>query len=188
MKHFDHCQCAQCRSKQPPRTENPCGFLMQQIIAQGRNQLHCQRFCLSLSPLPRILVPPYTIRDVQLCGEIAIARDTNTCGCAQNLSATIPLSVLVCDSTGNTHTALSHITVPVAMRHATHGGNSCQYLAQAEVQLCQQPVCFEDPAQVPVCLNVCIQVYGVRFTAMLTPTPCPACPLPLPLYPQPCRR
>lgn len=187
MKHFDHCQCAQCRKKQPPKQESPCGFLMQQIVSQGKAQLHCQRFALTLSPLPRILVPPYTIRDVRVCGEIALSQAESTCNCGHTLTASIPLSVLICDDRGNSHTALAYITVPVAIREA-QAGNACHYLAQAEVQLCQRPICFDDPAQVQLCLNVCIQVYGVRFAAMLAPSPCPACPPPLPLFPQPCRR
>lgn len=187
MKHFDHCQCDKCRKKQPPRPESPCGFVMQQIVSQGRNQLHCQRFCLSLSPLPRILVPPYTIRDIRVCGEIALAPDANDCRCTPGLTATIPLSVFICDERGNTHTALAHITVPVALREG-YGQSACQYLAQAEARLCQ-PVCFEDPQEVSVCLSVCIQVYGVRLSAMMAPSACaPVCPPPLPLYPEPCCR
>lgn len=187
MEHFDHCQCDKCRRKQPPRAECPCGFVMQQIVSQGRNQLHCQRFCLSLSPLPRILVPPYTIRDIRVCGAIALAPDAGNCLCARTLSATIPLSVLICDNCGNTHTALSHITVPVSMREGC-GLTACQYLSQAEVRLCQTPNCFEDPAQVAVCLTVCIKVYGVRLSAMLSPSCASSNPPPLPIYPQPCRR
>lgn len=160
---------------------------MQQIVSRGQAQLHCQRFCLTLSPLPRILVPPYTIRDIRVCGDITLMPDMDYCDCSQRLNASIPLSAFICDERGNTHTALAHITVPVTM-HESRVAAACRYLSQAEVQLCQRPVCFDDPAEVSVCLTVCLQVYGVRLAAMLSPAPCPICPPPLPLYPQPCQR
>ncbi len=158
---------------------------MQQIVARGQSQLHCQRFCLSLSPLPRMLVPPYTIRDIRVCGEITLNPDADGCGCGNRLNAAIPLSVFICDDRGNAHTARALITVPVAMHEGRPA--ACRYLSQAEVQLCQRPVCFDDPAEVSVCLTVCLQVYGVRLAAMLSPAHSPVCPPPLPLYPQPCR-
>lgn len=183
MKHFDHCQCEKCRPQHPPRAEAACGFLMQQIVVQGRLQERCRRYCLSLSPLPRILVPPYTIRDVQVCGDITVNRE-NTCGCGEAL-VTLPLSVLVCDQRGQSHRASASLTVRVPLR-GMHYDNALSYLAQAEVRLCPPSPCFDDPAQAPVCLTVCVQVFGVQHKALYAPSPCaPACPPPLPLYPQP---
>lgn len=182
MKHFDHCLCEKCRPKHPPYAEAGCGFLMQQIVAQGRYQERCQHYCLTLSPLPRILVPPYTIRDAQVCGDITVSRE-NACGCGEAI-VTLPLSVLVCDQRGQSHRAAASIEVHVPLRGGQHE-NALSYIAQAEVWLCQQVSCFEDPAQVSVCLSVCVQVYGVSLKALYASNPCaPACPQ-LPLYPQP---
>lgn len=181
MKHFDHCQCEKCRQQRPMRPEAACGFLMQQIVSQGRLQERCRRFCLTLSPLPRILVPPYFIRDVQLCGDITVDLQDS---CMQETAVTLPLSVLVCDQTGNSHRAQAAITVRVPLRNMYHE-SPASYLAQAQVTLCQQCGCFNDPAQASVFLSVCVQVFGVQHKALYTPSPCaPACP-PLPLYPQP---
>ncbi|MBR5231745.1 MAG: hypothetical protein IKW00_05800 [Clostridia bacterium] len=186
MKHFDHCQCAQCRKSPLPVPQAPCGFLMQQIVSQGEAHPSCQSYCLSLSPLPRILVPPYTVRNVSVCGDIALSEDQNAC-CRPALSATLPLSVTLCDQSGNTHTAQAFITVSVPMQ-TPYNCNCTRYVAEAAVRLCRGPVCFTDPMQVDICLDVCVKVYGVKPQVVYTHTACAsACPQ-LPLYPPPgCR-
>lgn len=182
MKHFDHCQCDKCRQQRPMRPEAACGFLMQQIVSQGRLQERCRRFCLSLSPLPRLLAPPYSIRDVQVNGDITVL--PSDC-CAQEAAVTLPLSVLVCDQKGDSHRAQAQITVHVPLRQSHHEQIS-SYYAQAQVHLCPQCYCFDDPTQASVFLTICVQVFGVQLKPLYAPSPCaPACPPPLPLYPQP---
>lgn len=184
MKHFDHCQCEKCRPQHLPHQDMACGYLMQQIVAQGQLQARCQHFCLSLSPLPRILVPPYAIRDVQLAGDIAVTQEEG-CHSAHAL-ASLPLSVLVCDQKGNSHRASASVTVRIPLR-SLYRETAQSYFAKAQVVLCQQCPCFEDPAQAPVLLTLCVQVFGVALKALYAPSPCaPACPPPLPIYPQPC--
>lgn len=183
MKHFDHCQCSQCR-RERKRPQAACGYLMQQIISHGKAHLPCKRFYLTLSPLPRILVPPLRISAVQVGGEPVVSEESAAC-CGE-VQITIPLSVLVCDQRGQTHTAQSSITVSVCLRSA-HWYEDAFWLAKALVRLCQSPVCFEDAAQVAVCLDVCAQVYLVRMQAMYAPSPCEAsCAELPPLFPQPC--
>ena len=181
MKHFDHCQCSKCRSQRPQPRPAPCGYLMQQIVSEGTIREQCRQYSLSLSPLPRILVPPYSVREVRVSGEITLAPD-----CCGDVTATVPLAVVICDQQGNSHTAAASLTLCIPMRCA--GSLSAQqYTAQAQISLCSQPVCFQDPANVPLCLSVCIRAFGVAVQAMYAPTPCvPDCPQ-LPLYPPPCR-
>ena len=180
MKHFDSCRCEQCRDRHPQHQSAPYGYLMQQIVSEGRLQEHCRQFCLSLSPLPRILMPPYSICAVRTNGDIVITPD----GCG-SVSATIPLSVIVNDQQGNSHTAAAQLSLCIPMRSGR--GDAAHYIAKAQVSLCRQCVCFEDSAQVSVCLSVCIQVFGVQLMPMYAPSPCaPVCP-DLPIYPQPFR-
>ena len=154
---------------------------MQQIISHGEMRSGCQSYCLSLSPLPRILIPPYTVRSISVCGDIAVAEEST---CCPSVAVTLPLSVLICDDRGNTHTAQAFITLSVPLQ-TFHGSTCTQYIAEADVRLCRGPVCFTDPAQANVCLDVCIRVYGVKQQAVYTSSVCaPACPQ-LPLYPPP---
>jgi len=186
LKHFDHCQCAKCRKDRPPAHQPPCGYLMQQIVSYGETNPCCRSYTLSLSPLPRILQSPYTIRSISVCGDIAVTEEQNAC-CSQSLSVTVPLSVMVCDQRGNTHTAQAFITLSVPM-NASYGDSCTQYIAEAAVRLCRGPVCFTDPMQVDVCLEACVKIYGVKPQAVYTHASCaPVCP-PLPLYPPPCGR
>ena len=179
MRHFDHCQCDKCRPSPMQPAPSPGGVLVQQIVSQGQLQERCRQFCLSLSPLPRILVPPYYIRDVRICGEGSL-QSIIACGA----EVLLPLSVTVCDQAGNSHAAQASLTASVPLRPSHN--TACQYIVQAEAALCQQSPCFEDPQQVGVCLSLCVQVYGVRWRPMHLSAPCaPACLPPLPLYPQP---
>lgn len=183
MKHFDHCQCEKCRRQQPAPPALPHGFLMQQIVSQGRLQERCGRYCLALSPLPRLLMPPYTVKEVALCGDVSVKASDD---CEAQALVTLPLAVLVCDQMGNSHRAQASLTLCVPMRiHPRE--QAASYLAQAQVMLCRPCNCFDDPAQAAVYLTVCVQVFGVCWQAMYAPPSCaPACPPPLPLYPQPC--
>lgn len=184
MKHFDHCQCPQCRSERPPQPA--CGYLMQQIVSHGKAVAHCRRFCLSVSPLPRVLMPPLRVSSICCAGAPSVVEDKpNACG---ETLFSIPLSVLICDCKGQTHTAQSAVTLPVRMSGAPCFSQEAALFAQAHVRLCQPNGCFEDPAQIAVCLDVCLQAYLLRPQAIYAPAPCaPVCPAPLPLYPQPCK-
>ena len=61
MKHFDSCRCEQCRPHHPAAAANNCGFLMQQILATGKQQYRCESFQLTLGPLPRNLLAPLQV-------------------------------------------------------------------------------------------------------------------------------
>ena len=189
MKHFDSCRCEQCRKRPTPDAPHNCGFLMQQIIASGKQHLCCSSFCLTLGPLPRNLIPPLHISSVSLDGSVQIQEDSCSCsGHAQRVQAVLPLSVVVCDSRGQSHVTQSEICIPVSVCTPVHDHHSIggQYLASAYVRLCRSCACFEPGQEVHVQLDGCVQVYLVSLRPVYSPMPCAPVGPDLPLYPQPC--
>ena len=186
MKHFDSCRCEQCRPHHPAAAANNCGFLMQQILATGKQQYRCESFQLTLGPLPRNLMAPLQITDVSVCGAVRVMEEDCGCmGAMRQTQAIIPLAVTVCDKNGQRHVTQSEISVCVPLRACMQEG--AQYLANAMVRLAQNSGCFAPGETVCVFLDVCVQVFLVLYRPMYAPVPCaPACP-DLPLYPQPCK-
>jgi len=187
MKHFDSCRCAQCRQKLPPPAHTPgCGFLMQQIIASGQQNLRCEPFCLTTGPLPRNLIPPLSVSCVAVSGTVRVQEAEPSC-CGGQTTAVIPLSVTLRDSRGQTHVTTSEISVPVPLRlPARSNGQNAQYVANAAVHLSHPTPCTDVTQPLSVTLDVCVQVFLVQLRPMYAPAPCaPACP-DLPLYPPPC--
>lgn len=174
------------------RPPEPClprgGFLMQQIIGAGRVYLRYERFTLMLSDLPCDARPPFALCGVtaQECGVRAV-RCEDPCRRGVTLRVEIPLLCAVNDACGAGYTARSSLDIPVPMRlYDPREADRAQAVANAFVRLAR-PCGRPDGCAAEAWLDVCAEAWLTACRPMFGGACPPACPPPLPLYPQPCR-
>ena len=156
---------------------------MQKIIAYGR--LHKRRACVSLclSGLPDQANTPFTLLDVSVAAPPAWEEMPGKAGRGMALRVRIPLCVHVRDACGCIWAASSALTEEIPLRFECPPAECWrgQPYVQAAVRLSGRP-CPCDGCACDAPLEVLAEGF---ILAPCTLGPAPACPPPLPWYPQP---
>lgn len=186
MQQIDPCHpCGNPPSPCPPLP--PGGFLMQQIVASGRVYLRYQRFSLCLDGLP-CGSQPMQLTDVRAdpCG-VRVERRGCDCRGMIPVCLHVPLCCGVCAGCQQL-TASACIEIPMQLRlfgdpreadRAVPAASVYARLARPGCVLCENTADVWLDVWAEAWLTACRPLYGGCCP--------PACPPPLPLYPQPCR-
>lgn len=168
--------CQPPKPHHPPRPAPPQGYLMQKIVACEKRTIPClcTEWCLDACASGTIQsvvpggAPSWTVEN----------------GCTLRIS--LPLSVRLCDACGRCcaypANSIAEIDLPhrflseLADFRSTLLIMPCVRLLHAE---CACGGCFR--AKLAVSLEICL----LRYETVYCGAPKPACPPPLPLYPQP---
>lgn len=159
----------------------PCGgrFLIQKVIGSGQLRQRCRSYSLCFD-IPCAAREPVSVTDAQVCGEPQWEEmPCLECGTAL-LRVTLPLRLTLRDACGHCFEADSSLNEQVRLRYfdpCTSG----QTVVQARVRLCGGNCACKPECGVP--LAVSIDVY--RTTLCPVGSAPPACPPPMPWYPEP---
>lgn len=180
----ERCQCDQC--SRPP-VPGGRGFLLPRIIACGREWQRGRQITLQVEGLPLCPDACLTLTDVRAVGEPLWTQRTDPCRRALCLHVTIPLACLVRDEQGCQHEGRVQVELDTCLPLTTPPAECWrdQMMLLPCVRLMCPGVtgrggCFD--AQ----LEIRLESYLIRWEPCLPPGEKPACPPPLPLYPQPC--
>ena len=162
----------------------PCGsqFLVQKVIGSGQVRQRCRSYSLCFEG-PCAAQEPLCVTGVRVCGEPQWEEmPCPECGAAA-LQVTLPLRLTLRDACGRCFEADSSLTEEMRLRFfgTDQGCTPGQTVVQARVRLCGNSCACAPGGCVP--LEVCIDVY--RTTLCPIGSAAPACPPPMPWYPEP---